>query len=96
MKSKAFKKSLTASAWSNIGQLSAQSWTLYGTLVYGMGAYGVTKLAGKDVSITHLEPGKKDKSDPLGQIGIAGYDFPIAAKVLNPSAGVIWGYARVE
>lgn len=89
--SKAFKKTLPASAWSNIGQISAGG-TLFGTLVFGMGAYGVTKLAGKDVTITHLEPGKKDKSDPLGQIGMAGYSFPLASKVLNPSAGVIWGY----
>lgn len=91
--SKAFKKVLAASAWSNIGQVSVGG-TLYGTLICGMGAYGVTKLAGKDISITHIPPGKKDKSDPLGQIGIAGYDFPIASKVLNPSAGVIWGFYK--
>lgn len=90
--SKAFKKTIQASAWA-VSQLSAGG-TLFGTLVFGMGAYGVTKLAGKDVTITHLEPGKKDKSDPLGQIGVAGYSFPLAAKVLNPSAGVIWGYYK--
>ncbi len=88
---KAFKKTLAASAWSSIGQISTGG-TLYGTLIFGMGAYGVTKLAGRDVSITHIEPGKKDKSDPLGQFGVAGYLFPIAAKVLNPSAGVIWAW----
>jgi N4-gp56 family major capsid protein len=88
---KAFKKVLAASAWSNIGQISTGG-TLYGTLIFGKDAYGVTKLAGKDISITHIEPGKKDKSDPLGQFGVAGYLFPIAAKVLNPSAGLIWGW----
>lgn len=93
---RAFKKSITASAWSNIGQLSAQSWTLYGTLVFGQGAYGVTKLAGKDIEVTHIEPGKKDKSDPLGQFGVAGYKFPLAAKPLNPSAGLIWAWLKLD
>lgn len=89
----AFKKTLAASAWSNIGQISAGG-TLYGTLIYGKEAYGVTKLAGKDVTITHIPPGKVDKTDPLGQLGVAGYLFPIAAKVLNPSAGVILGWYK--
>jgi N4-gp56 family major capsid protein len=92
---RAFKKTMAASAWSDIGQISAGG-TLYGTLVFGMGAYGVTKLAGKDVTITHLEPGKKEKSDPLGQVGMAGYLFPLASKVLNPSAGLIWGYWKSD
>jgi N4-gp56 family major capsid protein len=88
---KAFTATLAASAWSNLGQLSTGG-TMYGTLIFGQGAYGVTKLAGKDVNITHIEPGKKDKSDPLGQFGVAGYLFPIAAKVLNPSAGLIYAW----
>jgi N4-gp56 family major capsid protein len=88
---RAFKETLAASAWSNLGQLSTGG-TLYGTLIFGQGAYGVTKLAGKDVTTTHLPPSKKDKSDPLGQFGTAGYLFPIAAKVLNPSAGVIYAW----
>lgn len=88
---KAMSETLTASAWSNLGQLSTGG-TMYGTLIFGQGAYGVTKLAGKDISITHIEPGKKDKSDPLGQYGLAGYLFPIAAKVLNPSAGLIYAW----
>lgn len=90
---KAFQKVLAASAWSSLGQLSAGG-TLYGTLIFGPGAYGVTKLAGKDVEVTHLPPEKKDKTDFLGQYGIAGYLFPVAAKVINPSAGLIWGYYR--
>lgn len=85
---RAFKKTLVASAWSNIGQISTGG-VLYGTLIFGMGAYGVTKLAGKDIGVTHIEPGDKDKSDPLGQFGVAGYLFPLAAKILNPSAGLI-------
>lgn len=88
---KAFKTTLAASAWSNLGQLSTGG-TLYGTLIFGQGAYGVTTLAGKDVGITHIPPEKKDKTDPLGQFGVAGYLFPVAAKVLNPSAGVIYAW----
>ena len=88
---RAVNHTLPASAWSNLGQLSTGG-TMYGTIICGQGAYGVTKLAGKDISITHLEPGKKDKTDPLGQQGVAGYLFPIAAKVLNPSAGLIWAW----
>lgn len=88
---RAFKEVLPASAWSNLGQLSTGG-TLYGTLIFGQGAYGVTKLAGKDINVTHLEPGRKDKTDPHGQYGVAGYLFPIAAKVLNPSAGLIYSW----
>lgn len=85
---RAFKKTLAASAWSNIGQISTGG-TLYGTLIFGQGAYGVTKLAGKDVNVTHIPHTQKDKSDPHGQFGVAGYLFPLAAKILNPSAGLI-------
>ena len=91
--SKAIKTVLAASAWSNLGQLSTGG-TMFGTLIHGQGAYGVTKLAGKDVSITHLPPEKKDKYDPLGQFGTAGYLFPVAAKVLNPSAGIIYAWYK--
>jgi N4-gp56 family major capsid protein len=90
---KAFTATLTASAWSNLGQLSTGG-TMYGTLVFGQGAYGVTKLAGKDVTVRHIPPEKYDKSDVLGQTGYAGYLFPVAAKVLNPSAGLIYSWYK--
>lgn len=92
----AFKKTLVASAWSNIGYTSAGG-TLYGTLIFGQGAYGVTKLSGKDVSITTIPTSQKDKNDPLGQVGLVGYKFDAIAKILNPSAGLIltW-YDRSE
>jgi len=85
---KAFTKTLAASAWSNIGYISGGG-TLYGTLIFGMGAYGVTKLAGKDVTITTIPTSQKDKNDPLGQVGLVGYKFDATAKILNPSAGLI-------
>jgi N4-gp56 family major capsid protein len=86
--SEAFNKTLVASAWSNIGYTSGGG-TLYGTLIFGKGAYGVTKLAGKDVTVTVIPTSEKSKSDPLGQVGMVGYKFDLAAKILNPSAGVI-------
>lgn len=86
--SQAFLKTLAASAWSNIGYISGGG-TLYGTLIFGKGAYGVTKLAGKDVVVTVIPTNEKSKSDPLGQVGMVGYKFDLAAKILNPSAGII-------
>lgn len=92
----AFKKVLVASAWSNIGYISAGG-TLYGALIFGQGAYGVTKLSGKDVTITTIPTSKTDKTDPLGQYALVGYKFDAIAKILNPSAGLIltW-YDRSE
>lgn len=86
----AFKKTMPASAWA-VNYLSAGG-TLYGTLIFGRGAYGVTKLAGKDVTITVIPTNEKTKADPLGQVGYVGYKFDIAAAILNPSAGLIWPY----
>jgi N4-gp56 family major capsid protein len=86
--SAAFKKAMTASAWA-VNFLSAGG-TLFGTLIFGMGAYGVTKLAGKDVTVTVIPTKERTKSDPLGQVGYVGYLFDVAAKILNPSAGIIW------
>lgn len=88
----AMSKTLVASAWSN-SQTSAGG-VLYGTLIFGVGAYGVTKLAGKDVKITTIPADKEDKADPLGQVGLVGYKFDMAAKVLNPSAGLIWAWYK--
>jgi len=90
--SAAFKKSMTASAWA-VGYLSAGG-TLYGTLIFGKGAYGVTKLAGKDITVSVVPTSEKSKSDVLAQVGYVGYKFDVAAKVLNPSAGLIWPWYK--
>ena len=88
----ALNKTHTASAWA-VGYLSAGG-NLYGTLIFGKGAYGVTKLSGKDLEVTILETKQKDKNDPLGQVGLVGYKFDVAAKILNPSAGLIWPWYK--
>jgi len=90
--SAAFKKSHTASAWAT-AYLTAGG-TLYGTLIFGKGAYGVTKLAGKDVTVTVIPTKERTKSDPLGQVGYVGYLFDVASKILNPSAGLIWPWYK--
>lgn len=84
----AFTVAVLASAWST-GYTSGGG-TLYGTLIFGKGAYGVTKLGAKDAKI-NVTTGA-DKTDPLNQYTLVGYKLAMAAKVLNPSAGVIMTY----
>jgi N4-gp56 family major capsid protein len=76
---------VTASAWSSVA--TSVGGSLYGTLVFGRGAYGVSKLGGRDAKI-YVVTGA-DKSDPLNQRTYVGYKLAMAAKILNPSAGVI-------
>lgn len=83
--SNAFTTSVVASAWS-LGYFSGGG-TVYGTLIFGKGAYGVTKLGAKDAKI-NVTTGA-DKTDPLNQYTLIGYKLAMAAKILNPSAGVI-------
>ena len=85
---KAIQKTFAASAWSAL-TLSLGG-TLHGTLIFGKGAYGVTKLGGKDYNVNLIPTTQLDKSDPLGQRALVSYKLPIASKILNPSCGVIW------
>lgn len=85
--SNALKESVLASAWST-GYVSGGG-TFYGTLIFGKGAYGVTKLGAKDAKI-NVTTGA-DKTDPLNQYTLIGYKLAMAAKILNPSAGIILG-----
>jgi len=87
--SKAMTTVLKASAWS--GNTSAGG-TIYGTLIFGKGAYGVTKI-GSDAKVTVISG--PDKADPLNQKTYVGYKYTMAAKVLNPSAGVILAYCEM-
>lgn len=86
--SQAFSVSVTASAWST-GYTSGGG-TLYGTLIFGKGAYGVSKLGAKDAKI-NVTTGA-DKTDPLNQYTLIGYKLAMAAKILNASAGIILPY----
>lgn len=84
---KSIKEFLIASAWAN-GYTSGGG-SVFGTLIFGKGAYGVTKLGGRDYEVNVLPTTQKDKSDPLGQRAYVSYKMACAAKVLNPSCGVI-------
>lgn len=81
----AITTTVNASAW-GASYVSAGG-TIYGTLICGRQAYGVTKLGGKDAKVNMVSG--PDKADPLNQITFIGYKLYMAAKVLNPSAGVI-------
>lgn len=83
--SNAMTSSVLASAWST-GYTSGGG-TVYGTLIFGKGAYGVTKLGAKDAKI-NVTTGA-DKTDPLNQYTLIGYKLAMASKILNPSAGII-------
>lgn len=84
---KSVKETIAASAWSAVA-LQAGG-TLFGTLIFGKGAYGVTKLGSKDYEVNVLPTTQKDKSDPLGQRAYVSYKMAVASKILNPSCGVI-------
>jgi N4-gp56 family major capsid protein len=85
--SKAMRSPFAASAWS--ATALANGGSVFGTLIVGRGAYGVTKLGGKDYEVNVLPTTMKDKSDPLGQRALVSYKMAVAAAVLNPSCGVI-------
>lgn len=79
------KEVFPASDWSAL--MFRGGGTVFGTLIHGKGAYGVSKLGGKDAKVTVVSG--PDKSDPLNQLTKVGYKFQLGAAILNPSAGVI-------
>jgi len=86
--SNAMKVAVLASAWST-GYTSGGG-SIVGTLIFGKGAYGVTKLGAKDAKINVVTGA--DKTDALNQYTLVGYKLAMSAKVLNPSAGVVLAY----
>lgn len=81
--SQAMSVAVLSSTWSGF----VSGGTLYGTLIVGRGAYGVTKLRGQDAKINIISGA--DKSDPHNLHTYVSYKIGMAAKILNPSAGVI-------
>lgn len=68
--------------------------TVYGTIIFGRGAYSATELegAGTGDNATRAYVVPRDivsKEDPLQQYGKVGYKATLAAKILNPSCGAI-------
>lgn len=85
----AIKTSVSAAVWSAYASNFSAGGTLYGTLVFGKGAYGGVNMDAGNASKITVVDFKADKADPLGQYGTAGYKLTIAAKILNASAGVL-------
>jgi N4-gp56 family major capsid protein len=85
----AIKTPVSAADWSAYASNFSAGGTLYGTLIFGKGAYGGVDMENGDASKITVVDFKADKADPLGQYGTAGYKIKIAAKILNPSAGVL-------
>lgn len=86
--SQAIKTDFPASDWSAVYPRAGG--TVFGTLVHGKGAYGVSKLGGKDAKVTVVSG--EDKYDPLNQLTKIGYKFQLGAAILNPSCGVLVPY----
>ncbi|HET9146133.1 MAG TPA: N4-gp56 family major capsid protein [Sphingomicrobium sp.] len=89
---KAINVPVKASAWSTT--YATPGGTLYGTLIFGQGAYGVTKLGSKDYEVNVIPTNQIDKSDPLGQRAYVSYKMAVAAAILNPSCGILWTYFK--
>jgi N4-gp56 family major capsid protein len=73
--------------------LDTGSGTVYGTLVFGKHAYGVTEIAGKQSKRKGYElfvkpHGSAGTADPVNQNATVGFKVTAAAKILNKSAGV--------
>ena len=88
----AMKEPVTPSTWSTV--YTSLGGSIYGTLIFGKGAYGVTKLGGKDAKVEVVSGA--DKSDPLNQRTYIGYKIGMAAKILNPSGGIILAYYKAN
>ena len=68
-----------APVWSGAG---ASGQAIYGTLCYGLGAYGVTELAGGLSTYIH-SGGNQDTSNPLEQFSTVGWKWAGAAAILD-------------
>lgn len=79
----------------NVSNLIGSSFgRVFGTLIFGKGAYAVTELegagTGENATKVYTVPREApDKADPLQQFSYVGYKATLAAKILNPSCGII-------
>ena len=63
---------------------------LYPVIVVGEDAWGQVALRGTDsLDVTYIQPGQKDKNDPLGQRGYIGASTFMTATVLNNGWGAV-------
>jgi N4-gp56 family major capsid protein len=90
-----FVESSDAPAYAVSGDtLLASSGTVYGTIIFGPHAYGVTEISGqgnkqKGYEMFIKQLGSAGTADPVNQQATVGFKITMAAKILNKSAGVI-------
>lgn len=79
----------------SVGYISSSnvSASIYCTPIFGEGFYGVTELDG---GVELFSSTGASKSDPLNQTNLLGFKVNMAAKLLNPSCGVIAWFATGE
>jgi N4-gp56 family major capsid protein len=74
--------------------MQTNSGTVYGTIIFGPHAYGVTEISGqgnkqKGYEMFVKQLGSAGTADPINQAASVGFKITMAAKILNKSAGVI-------
>lgn len=85
-----FVQSTNAPAYAVSGNKLTTSGSVYGTIIFGRGAYGVTEVAGKNaLEYNVVLPNKYDSSNPLKQWTTVAWKMTCAARILNKSAGVV-------
>jgi len=90
-----FVESADAPAYQLTGDnLGSTSGSVFGTIIFGPHAYGVTEVAGqgnkrKGYELYIKQLGSAGTADPVNQQATAGFKITMAAKVLNKSAGVV-------
>ena len=91
-----FVESTDAPAYALSGDTmtSSVSGTVYGTIIFGPHAYGVTEIAGKankqkgyEMFVKQL--GSAGTADPVNQAATVGFKITMAARILNKCAGVV-------
>jgi N4-gp56 family major capsid protein len=83
----AINVALTASNWS-MARVAAGG-TLYGTFIFGSGAYGCVEVGGSAIE-KFINQGAS-KTDPLNLETQVGYKITTAIKALNASCGIVVG-----
>lgn len=76
-----FIETTQAKVWEDGGAGGAVD--VYGTLILGKNAYGVTKLAGKGLQNIVKAVGSSGAADPLNQRGTSGWKAELTAVILN-------------
>lgn len=75
-----FIESTNCKVWEDAG---ASNTDVYGTLIFGTDAYGITKIDGTTMSNIVKPLGSAGTADPLDQRATSGWKITFTAKILN-------------